>query len=322
MKNEIFGIVDKFQGKKIVIFGDVMLDVFVYGMANRISPEAPVPIVEVKYDEYLPGGAANTANNVGSLGGNPILIGVVGDDDNAKRLYKVMDEVGIPTKYLIMDERPTTTKTRIVAHEQQIVRVDRELIKNISKEIEEKVLKVADDLIKNSDNVILSDYNKGFLTDTLCKELIRLCKTYEKIVIVDPKAKFSKYKGAIIITPNEKEFREYSGIADYNVSDVLNVIENNELEAMLITKGKKGMTLYEKNGDTLDIPAINHEYEIVDITGAGDTVIAILGLALSSGASMEEAAKLSNYGAGVVVRKLGTATITIDELKKELERLK
>jgi len=319
MKDALLGVVDNFHGKRIAVFGDVMLDVFIYGTADRISPEAPVPVVDVKYIQNLPGGAANTANNIKSLGAEPILFGVVGDDEYAKKLYAELQHIGISTDYLIIDkDRPTTAKNRIVVSKHQTGRFDFESGGDISKSVESRVLKIAENEIKNSDGVILSDYKKGYLTYTLCDGLIKLCKKYNKPVVIDPKDNFRKYHGANIITPNLKEFTQFSGIEDvYDRDSVKKSIESNGLDALLITMGEHGMMLYEKDKAT-EIKSIKSGREVFDVTGAGDTVIATFTLALACGASMEQAAKLSNYAAGIVVGKFGTATTTIDELKMEL----
>lgn len=323
MKIRLSELVEKFDSKKIIIVGDPMLDEYIYGTVTRISPEAPVNIVKKEFVYHFPGGAANAANNISSLGGTSILMGVIGDDNNKERVLKVMKDLNIVTDYIIVDKnRPTTLKTRIVANNQQVVRVDTESTNDIKEELENIMINNLKKIVHEADVVILSDYAKGSLTERICREAIRICKVLGKTIIVDPKVDFSKYRSATIITPNEKEFREFSGITgEYDDSDVIKVIEENNIDAMLITKGKKGMALYKKDGK-IDIPATNHGYEVVDISGAGDTVVSVFALALSNGASLEQAAELANIAAGIVVRKKGTATTNMGELKKELIRLK
>jgi len=323
MNSKLVEILEKFQGKKILVIGDPMLDEYIYGSVSRVSPEAPVNVVKKEFVYHFPGGAANAANNISALGGSSILIGVIGDDNNKERILKVMKGLGIKTDYVIVDKnRPTTLKSRIVANNQQVVRVDTESTNDIKEDLETIILDNLKKVLQEVNVVVLSDYAKGSLTKRVCREAIRICKEGGKTIIVDPKVDFSKYKGATIITPNEKEFKAFSAIIDeYDDSDVKKVMEENTLDLMLITKGKDGLTLYKKDGK-IDVPATNHGYEIVDISGAGDTVIAVFALAISIGTSLEQAAELANIAAGVVVRKRGTATTNLEELKKELERLK
>lgn len=318
--NNLESIVNNFADKRVAVFGDIMLDEYIYGSTDRISPEAPVPIVEIKAVEYRLGGAANVANNIRSLKGNPILIGVIGNDDNGKKLKHELDAVGISHDLIQDNERPTTIKTRVVSHNHQVVRLDKESKKYVKKDTELSVINKAAQIIPNCDVVILSDYSKGFLTERVCFEIISLCKKNGKTVIVDPKSKFSKYSRASVVTPNLKELRELSGLFGTDDSIAKNVLRDNDLEALLVTKGEYGMSLYKRDGKILDVPAVSNISEVTDVSGAGDTAIAIFGLALGSGSSIEDAVILSNFGSSVSVRKLGTAIVSVPEMLEELNK--
>jgi D-beta-D-heptose 7-phosphate kinase / D-beta-D-heptose 1-phosphate adenosyltransferase len=320
MNDELRRIVKDLRGKRVAVFGDVMLDEYVYGSTDRVSPEAPVPIVEIKAVEYRLGGAANVANNIRSLEGSPTLVGVIGNDENGKKLKNELNVIGISYDLIQDNERPTTTKTRVISQNHQVVRLDKESKKYIKGDIELSVINKATQIIPNCDAVILSDYSKGFLTERVCLEIISLCKKLGKIVIVDPKSKFSKYSGASIVTPNLKELRELSGFFGTDDSISKNVLKVNDLDALLVTKGEYGMSLYKKDGKILDVPSVSNTSEVTDVSGAGDTAIAIFGLALASGANIENAVILSNFGASVSVRKLGTSVVYISEILEELNK--
>jgi D-beta-D-heptose 7-phosphate kinase/D-beta-D-heptose 1-phosphate adenosyltransferase len=324
MKNESLGYMDNFHNVSIVVFGDVMLDEYRYGKVNRLSPEfKTAPVYEEKFVHQYPGGAANAANNLASLGVKVMLTGVVGSDATSKILYNCLKTAGIRFYSIVDKTRPTTTKIRFVGNywdgrREQIMRYDKEVRKEIDEKIENKAIKTGKKLIK-SDSVkaaIFCDYNKGFLTHKLCEEMIGFCKESQKITLVDPKCNFSKYKGATIVTPNEREFVEFSGLSkDYTDSDVFAVMKKNDFKAILITKGRRGMTLYEDGHEPYNINAIQIKTGIEDVSGAGDTVVATLSTALSCGANFREAAELANVAAGIVVGKQDTATTSVDELK-------
>lgn len=306
-----------FAGKRIVVLGDVMLDEFIWGRVRRISPEAPVPVVEVDRQTLALGGAGNVASNLVALGASAIPIGVVGNDSDAERLRSAFRDVGVNAEGLVIDEdRPTTSKTRVIAHSQQVVRADRESRAPIRQEIEERLLSIFRGELESADAVVVSDYGKGLLTPALLSSA--LASAHEKgiTVCLDPKMRnFVHYQPVTVITPNNQEAAEAAGIEIEGEESLTEagrkLLASIECRAVLITRGEEGMTLFTEDGVT-HIPTVARE--VYDVTGAGDTVIATLALAIASGASLEEAAVLANHAAGVVVAKVGTASVTRDEL--------
>lgn len=301
-----------------------MLDEYVWGDVNRISPEASVSVVDISHRSYTPGGAANVAANVASLGARVLLGGVVGKDEQAKRLYAALAERGINTEGIVVDDsRPTTTKTRIVARQQQIVRLDSEIRAPLCLELENALLSWVEKQIKEVDACVLSDYNKGLVSPRLAQAVIRLARQANKPIIVDPKGRhFSKYRGATLVTPNLKEAEQ---ALQRKINHENNQNDQNDLvtagwhllallqsRALLITRGAEGMSLFQKGTKVLHIPAVARE--VFDVTGAGDTVVSLLALAMAGGIELTKAVYLANQAAGMVVSKFGTATLTIDEL--------
>lgn len=315
-------IADQFTGKHIVVLGDVMLDEFIWGRVRRISPEAPVPVVEVDRHTLALGGAGNVVANLVALGAAPIPIGVLGADSDADRLRDSFHEMGVRTNRLLADSaRPTTVKTRIIAHSQQVVRADRESRAAVSSETQARLIESFGDEIKTADAVVVSDYGKGLLTPGLLSQALTSAHKRRLIVCLDPKMRdFSHYQPVTVITPNNQEAAEASGILIEDEETLTEagrkLIASIETRALLITRGEEGMALFVRNGrggaDVTHIPTVARE--VYDVTGAGDTVIATLALALASGASLEEAAVLANHAAGVVVGKVGTASVTCEEL--------
>lgn len=310
-------IVDNFKRAKILVIGDLIMDHFIWGKVKRISPEAPVPVVEVTSESIMLGGSANVVNNIHSLSGKSLVTGVIGKDDDGKKLINLLKDKGIPTEGIIADgKRPTTIKTRIVAHSQQVVRFDREKKDKIEADSTAKVLGYIKKAVKEADLIIISDYAKGLITQGLVEDANELCLKLKKPVAVDPKVEhFEYYKGVTIVTPNNLEASQASGV-DITDNDSLHragEVLFNKLgcEALLITRGENGMSLFEPGFET-HIPTVAKE--VFDVSGAGDTVISTLSLALASGASFKEAAVLANFAAGVVVGKVGTATLTPAEL--------
>ncbi|HXF38836.1 MAG TPA: D-glycero-beta-D-manno-heptose-7-phosphate kinase [Blastocatellia bacterium] len=306
-----------FSAKRIVVLGDLMLDEFIWGRVRRISPEAPVPVVEVERQSMALGGAGNVVSNLVSLGAAPVPIAVIGDDIGADRLRAAFDELGVGIEGVIVDRaRPTTVKTRIIAHNQQVVRADRENRSPIESVIEDAIVEGFVREIETADAVVVSDYGKGLLTPSVLARTLEAALKRDLIVCVDPKMRsFVHYQPVTVITPNHQEAAEASGIA---IDDELGLIEAGrqllrslDCRAVLITRGEEGMSLFTDDAVT-HIPTVARE--VFDVTGAGDTVIATLALALASGAFFEEAAILANHAAGVVVAKLGTASVTRDEL--------
>lgn len=319
-------IISKFEKSKILVIGDIMVDQFVWGKVSRISPEAPVPVVNVTSESLLLGGAANVVNNIYSLDGKVMVCGVVGNDAMGNKLIGDLRDMGVDTDGIIVEnDRPTTVKTRIIAHSQQVVRYDREDISEISLDSMQKVISYLRKNLNGLDAVIISDYGKGVVSEQLIREVLRIVRDNEKIICVDPKvSKFSFYKGVTVITPNNNEASEASGIEikDEDTLQRVGEILLNKLacKLLLITRGEEGMTLFEDNGDVTHIPTLAKE--VYDVTGAGDTVISALTLGLTAGASLKEAAVIANYAAGIVVGEIGTAAVTRDELIEAIKRNK
>lgn len=311
-----------FSGKKILILGDLMLDEYIWSKVSRISPEAPVPIADVIRITHVPGGCGNVAANITALGGIPYLVGVVGQDSSGEKLLRALEKSKISIDHLIIDNnRPTILKSRIIAASQHVVRVDREDRTLISPHLSQKILRRLRELVPRVDTIIVSDYEKGVVSKEICQTLIKLAHKHNKPVAIDPKGvDYSKYQGATVLTPNLRE----AAIATRTVvidEKVLNKVGKILLSLIkspyvLITRGKDGMTLFDARGSTY-IPAVPRE--VFDITGAGDTVIATLSLALAAGAGMKEAAILSNFAGSVVVEKIGTATCSREELEEAVE---
>lgn len=313
-------LLDKIGGNDIAVIGDVMLDEYLWGQVDRISPEAPVPVVSIKKESATPGGAANVAANIVGLGDNPLLIGVVGNDNTASLLDWLLREQGIATDGLIYDiQRPTTMKTRIVAHSQQVVRADRETKNDISHETEQQVMAFLHDRKHSLKGVIISDYGKGMITANLLEQLIMFCRSHEIFIAVDPKdSNFPRYKNVSLITPNHHEAGRAFGKTiddEESLKEVgFGLMKQLEPLSILITRGEKGMALFQKDKEVRLIPTVAKT--VFDVTGAGDTVIASFVSAAAAGASLEEATILSNQAAGVVVGEVGTAIITKEKLSE------
>ena len=313
------------KNKSILVVGDTMVDRFVWGKVSRISPEAPVPVVEVTKETQTLGGAGNVANNITSLGAKAYIITVIGDDLDGLCMKEMLESKNINTDYVIVDkQRPTTLKTRIVASNQQVVRVDKEIKGYFSGKTEVAILKNIDAVMKKVDGVIISDYAKGIVTDKVLKKIITLAKKKKIPVTVDPKVEnFKKYKHITCMTPNTKEAIEgmnaqHQGIkTDEDIAKLgKKILKLLQSQSVLITRGEKGMTIIEKNKIT-HIPT--RAKEVYDVTGAGDTVIATMTLALAAKRKLVEAAEIANFAAGIVVGKVGTATVTVDEIVKTIK---
>ena len=316
-------IIPGFSDIKILVIGDLILDEFVWGEVSRISPEAPVPVVWVKSESFMPGGAANVANNIASLGAKVHIAGVAGNDERAGILKEGLTEKGINTDGIITDDtRPTTLKTRVVAHHQQVVRIDREKIEGISAGVLDKIIDYVKSIIDEMDAIIIEDYGKGVISAKLLKEVLSIAKKKKKIITVDPKEEhFSYYKGVTAITPNHHEAAQAAGIKARDSKSILKIgktlLRKLNCEGVLVTLGENGMQLFQKNGVVTHIPTVAQE--VYDVSGAGDTVISAFTLALALGVDMKDAAYVSNIAAGIVVGKVGIAVITQKEL---IERLK
>ncbi|MBI4313388.1 MAG: D-glycero-beta-D-manno-heptose-7-phosphate kinase [Candidatus Omnitrophica bacterium] len=312
------------QAKKtrVIVFGDLILDEFIYGNVNRISPEAPVPVLCVEKEAPMPGGAANVAGNIVSLGGAAYLVGVVGEDDAGRRLKHLLDQHGMEISGIANDpSRPTTIKTRIIAHRQQVVRIDREKVAPLSHRMAEECLGAVEDQLKIAQGVIIEDYGKGTITSPLLQSVIRAAKKMRRVIAVDPKEEhIHYYRGVTALTPNRAEAAQAARVPITDEASLVKagrrLMQKLKPEALLITLGEDGMRLFEKSGRMTRIPTVARE--VFDVSGAGDTVIATFTLLKSAGASTVEAAQLANAAAGVVVAKVGTATCTPDELLKQL----
>ena len=324
-KKRLLDLLNSFQKTKILVIGDFILDQFVWGSVDRISPEAPVPVVNVQRESYMPGGSLNVANNIHNLGGTVLPCGVVGRDLQGRMLVKVIRREGIDIGGIVYDaSRPTAVKTRVIAHSQQVVRFDREKIESISVQARKKILHFVRNKIRDVDTVLIEDYGKGVIQPQLLREIVQLAQKHRKPVLVDPKEKhFSYYKGVTAITPNRKE--AYGALENFGVrceeDDPEEVgrklLRKLKCDAVLMTLGEDGMALFQKRGALVKVPTFAQE--VYDVSGAGDTVIGVFSLAVSVGASMKDAAILSNLAAGIVVGKLGTATIHPGELREAIE---
>ncbi len=313
---------EKLRGHRILCVGDVMLDRFIYGQVERISPEAPIPVLRIGRESMALGGSGNVVRNLVSLGGHVDMIGVVGQDQAGYSLAEQISALPEVVSYMITDEtRPTTIKTRFVADGQQLLRADREISANLSPEIEEQTLLRLRSAIDDCDIIILSDYAKGVLTNTVLGEAIRLGREKKKPVLIDPKGRdFSRYRGAFMLTPNRKELHESTGLAIKTVEDAEKaarlLIEACNLEAVLAKLGSDGVCLVLKDGSAQHFKATARE--VYDVSGAGDTVVATMALAMAGGLSLESSAALANVAGSTVVGKIGTATVSLEDLAREL----
>ena len=317
----IEAILEALPGGRVVVVGDAMLDVFVFGQVNRISPEAPVPVVRVTRETERLGGAANVALNVKSLGGRAALVGVVGDDLASKRLARATRDQGVAARLVPIAGRPTTVKTRVMAHQQQMVRTDHEVTDPIEPAVEAKLLAEIARVLKKGAALIVSDYHKGVVTKSFMRSVIDLARTRGVRVLVDPKVRnIGFFKGAFLVTPNQKEAEQISGIAIRTDEDAERVVRRVAQLAgtggALVTRGEEGMSLGLREGRTFRYWHVGSSArEVYDVTGAGDTAIATLALALVAGAEPYEAMVISNLAAGVAVGKLGTSSVTTEEIR-------
>ena len=323
-KKRSLEIVKNFSGSNVLVIGDIMVDHFIWGKVTRISPEAPVPVVEVHADNLMLGGSANVLNNICSLGGKAYGTGVIGSDDMGEKLLEEFRKRQIDTNGIIQEtSRPTTLKTRIVAHSQQVVRFDRESKKPIDATSIEKMIAYIKTIKNDLGAIVVSDYNKGVITKALLDGIREIISERDIVVCVDPKqSDFSLYQGFHIITPNHYEAGRALGIEIRDKHDLVragkSLLSQFDFKALLITRGEEGMSLFEKDGKTTHTTFSAEAKEVFDVTGAGDTVIGVFALCVASGATFREAAAIANHAAGIVVGKVGTATISREELKKVL----
>jgi len=308
----------------IVVYGDVMLDEFVWGDVTRISPEGPVPVVDVRRESVHLGGAANVLANLVALGVRASVVGVVGDDRAGERLRAELKETGASGDTLIVDEsRPTTLKTRIIAHSQLVVRADRERRTPVERETEERIIKVLKGALTEADAFVVSDYDKGAVTVGVLAEILLVAYERGIPVLIDPKIRnFDAYRPATLVTPNHHEALRLTSIEEHTDEALKRAAHllraRLDCESVLITRGERGMMLLESHHEPVYVETVARE--VYDVTGAGDTVIATLAVALAARASMLEAAMLANHAAGIVVGKVGTATASAEEVINSIRR--
>jgi D-glycero-beta-D-manno-heptose-7-phosphate kinase len=315
---EPLALIERFADQRVLVIGDVMLDEYIWGEVSRISPEAPVPVVNVLRRTYRPGGASNVAASIAALGGTPTLIGVAGADQMAESLRQALRDVGVgQSELLVVADRPTTVKSRIMAHNQQMLRCDIEVTSPIEPALEDVLLAQVRAHLATATVCVLSDYAKGVLTERVCQAIIAAARQAAVPVIVDPKGtRYERYAGATVITPNLNEAALAAQITIHGLDqleEAAHVLSGRlRGSAVIITRGAEGMTLFQTGAAPLTVPA--RARAVFDVTGAGDTVVAMLAVALGCGASLPAAMQLATVAAGIAVGKLGTATVSQDEL--------
>ncbi len=306
-------IISAFRGKRIAVVGDLMIDRYYWGVVQRISPEAPVPVVEIESESVRFGGAANVASNIQSLGGIPILVGMIGNDHPGAMFMDMLKERGLDPSGIVVDgSRPTTIKTRVIAHGQHVVRIDNESKVECAEHLRARIIDGVKYNIRSLDAIIIEDYNKGVVTRDVIQEVIGVAQKYNKIVTVDPKFNnFFEYRNVTVFKPNRREVEEVLGGRLKTTEEIeqagKKLLERLAAQNVLLTRGEDGMTLFESNGGVTHIPtAANH---VQDVSGAGDTVISTLTMAMASGAPAREACALANVAGGVVVAEVGIVPI-------------
>ena len=314
--------VEDFENVKVLVIGDLMIDEYLWGSVDRVSPEAPVPVVCVEKESHALGGAGNVINNLVAMGAKVTAVGTAGTGKAGQMIFEKLEDLGIGTDGIISEpQRPTTRKTRVIASNQQVLRIDKEIKKDINAETLKKLVKIIDSKINDVDLIILSDYDKGLITNELVQQTVMLAHKYNVLTLADPKSlNFSKYEQVSILTPNKKEASLAANMDIKSDRDLFaaghKIMDQVKLDRLLITCGKDGMVLFEKDKEPYTIES--RARQVFDVSGAGDTVISLLGLGLAIGATFKESASIANAAAGIVVAKVGTATASIDELKKVL----
>lgn len=319
-------ILKKMKGRKVVVIGDLILDRFIYGSVDRISPEAPVPVVDVRENKSLLGGSANVVRNITALGGSAYPVGVTGDDHEAGELMDMLKKAGAGCTGLVSDpSRPTAVKTRVIALHQQVVRFDRESKAALPDITAAGVRERAMEALEGADAVVISDYGKGVINAALMEELVPCARKRSIPILVDPKpVNLACYKGVSVITPNVKETEAMSGVRVVTDADAERagraLMKSLGLDSVLVTRSEKGMSLVRKAGESAHITT--EARDVFDVTGAGDTAISVFALAMAAGVDLVDAALLANLASGVVVGKLGTAVVTPQELGKAIKNWK
>jgi len=315
--------IDQFKQIQALVIGDLMIDEYLWGSVDRISPEAPVPVVAIERETHALGGAGNVINNIVAMGAKVFAIGTAGTGKAGQMIFEKLRELGVETDCIVSEpERPTTRKTRVIASNQQVLRIDKELKRQITSQTLEKLMDMIETKMHQVDVIIISDYDKGLVTNELVARTIDLAKKHKVFTLADPKSlNFSKYSNVSILTPNKKEAGLAANIDIITDQDLVlageKIMKQAGLEKLLITCGKDGMVLFEKDVSVQKIAS--KARQVFDVSGAGDTVIALLGLGLAAGASFQEAAMIANAAAGIVVAKVGTATASRQELINVLE---
>jgi rfaE bifunctional protein kinase chain/domain len=315
-RDRLLQLIGKMKESRVVVVGDIMLDRYLVGETERLSPEAPVPVVTVRERHAALGGAANVAANVSTLGARSMLVGIVGDDSDGATIRQELAVARLEDRYVLsVAGRPTTSKTRIIARSQQIVRIDDEVETLLDGADLERLIRAAQDALADADALLLEDYNKGALPPRLIGAAMEAARRRGIPIVVDPKFRqFFEYAGATVFKPNRRELESALGAAvDLQNGNALpDVLARLKVDNLLVTLGAEGMVLVMKDGSTTHIPSIARS--IYDVSGAGDTVTAWIGTALAAGASVREATQMANYAAGVEVGKSGVATVTPDEV--------
>ena len=314
--------VRRFEGVKLMVVGDLIVDEYIWGNVQRISPEAPVPVVHVRDEGLKLGGAANVVNNLKALGADVLVCGVAGDDAHGRWLKEAIESAGTPGDGIVIDPtRPTTLKSRVIAHSQQVVRIDREDPSPISPEKVEAVCGYLEKHASDVRGILVSDYAKGVVVDAVMDKIRETARRYDLIVTTDPKSsRYELYRGVTALTPNHKEAAQAAGIEIRTEEDLKlaggKLLSELACRILLITRGEQGMSLFAKGEEDLHIPTVARR--VYDVTGAGDTVISVFTLGLCAGASPPEAAHLANIAAGIVVGEVGTAAVTGEQIQKAL----
>jgi rfaE bifunctional protein kinase chain/domain len=320
--DHLHALVDRFAGRRLLVLGDLMLDHYLWGRCERISPEAPVPVVDVQKETSSLGGAGNVAANLAALGAEPVLVGLVGEDDRARMLFEAFADRGVDTRAIIRDaSRPTTMKTRIIAHSQQVVRADWESRAEVEGTPLKTLLATLERELPRCHGLIVSDYGKGVITRAVLEKAIGVAKSKKLPVCVDPKeSHIDAYKGVSILTPNQHEAGYVMGQRVTDETSLMSVgwglQKRLDADGLLITRGADGMSLFERSGRYTHLPTVARE--VYDVTGAGDTVVSVVAVALAAGADYPEACYLANHAAGVVIREVGTAVCSPHQLQASL----
>ncbi|MCP3943855.1 MAG: D-glycero-beta-D-manno-heptose-7-phosphate kinase [Desulfobacteraceae bacterium] len=316
--------IDQFKRIRALVIGDLMIDEYLWGNVERISPEAPVPVVAIERENQTLGGAGNVINNLTAMGASVFAIGTAGNGKSGRMVFEKLAELGVETDGIVSEkDRPTTRKTRVIASNQQVLRIDKEIKKQITAETLARLMAIIESKMGDVDVIIISDYDKGLVTRQLVAKTVSLARRHGVLVLADPKSlNFSKYANVSVLTPNKKEAGLAANMEILTQEDLFlagkKIMDQVGLEKLLITCGQDGMALFEKSGFPHVIAS--KARQVFDVSGAGDTVISLLGLGLAAGASFGDAAMVANAAAGIVVAKVGTATASIHELRQAMDR--